>query len=147
MQLYEDIYKDCAKYGLIVNAHGANKPSGEVRTYPNVLTREAIRGEEHSLTPFQYSVIPFTRAAIGPADATEQIYPRGSNNTTTGFQLALSVLVQSGMHCLASSIEDYRSSPAYSFYQNMPVVWDDTKLIDGYPGDFTTRGRRAGEDG
>ena len=146
MQLYEDIYKDCAKYGLIVNAHGANKPSGEVRTYPNVLTREAIRGEEHSLTPFQYSVIPFTRAAIGPADVTEQIYPRGSNQTTTGFQLALSVLVQSGMHCLASSIEDYRSSPAYSFYQNMPVVWDDTKLIDGYPGDFTTMVRRDGED-
>ena len=146
MQLYEDIYKDCAKYGLIVNAHGANKPSGEVRTYPNVLTREAIRGEEHSLTPFQYSVIPFTRAAVGPADVTEQIYPRGNNPTTTGFQVALSVLVQSGMHCLASSIEDYRSSPAYSFYQNMPVVWDDTKLIDGYPGEFTTMVRRDGED-
>ena len=146
MQLYDDIYKDCAKYGLVVNAHGANKPTGEVRTYPHVLTREAVRGEEHSLTPFQYSVIPFTRAAVGPADVTEQIYPRGSNPTTTGFQAALSVLVQSGMHCLASSIADYRSSPAYSLYQNMPVVWDDTKLLDGEVGDFTTMVRRSGED-
>ena len=73
----------------------------------------------------QYTILPFTRNAVGPADVTETVYPRG-NSTTSGFQVALSVLITSGMHCLASSVEDYQSSPALSFYKDFPSVWDDT---------------------
>lgn len=96
------------------------------------------------LTAEQYTILPFTRNAVGPADVTETVYPRGSS-TTTGFQVALSVLITSGMHCLASSVEDYQSSPALSFYKDFPSVWDDTHFIDGYPGEFTELARRSGD--
>ncbi|MDF2567911.1 MAG: hypothetical protein K0R90_1367 [Oscillospiraceae bacterium] len=142
MKLYEGIYKDCMALDLVVNVHGANKPTGEIRTYPNVLTREGIHGQEQGdIKPFQYTIIPFTRTAVGPADVTETVFPRG-NSATAGFQIALSVLIQSGLHCLASSVENYRNSPAYSFYQQMPVIWDETLLIDAYPGAFVTLVRR-----
>lgn len=144
--LYNEIYRRCAELKLVVNAHGANKPTGEVRTYPNVLTRESIRGQEFGgLSALQYSIIPYVRTPLGPADITETVYPKSSANTE-GFQVALSLLAQSGMHCLGSSIADYRRSPAYSFYKDMPVVWDDTRLVDGYPGEFHTILRRSGED-
>lgn len=145
-QLYEDIYKQCSELGLIINTHGANKPTGEIRTYPNVLTREAIRGQEQGdLKPDQFTLFPFIRNAVGPADVTETLYPCGSS-TTIGLQVASSILVQSGLHCLASSPESYLNSPAYSLYKDLPAVWDETKLIDGYPGDFATMVRRSGDD-
>ncbi len=145
-QLYEDIYKQCSSLGLIINTHGANKPTGEIRTYPNVLTREAIRGQEQGdLKPDQFTLFPFIRNAVGPADVTETLYPCGSS-TTVGLQVASSILVQSGLHCLASSPESYLNSPAYSLYKDLPAVWDETKLIDGYPGDFATMVRRSGDD-
>lgn len=137
VQLMEDVYADCERLHLVANVHGANKPTGEVRTHPGILTREGIYGQEMGdLTAEQYTILPFTRNAVGPADVTETVYPRG-NSTTTGFQVALSVLITSGMHCLASSVEDYQSSPALSFYKDFPSVWDDTHFIDGYPGEFT----------
>ena len=145
VQLMEDVYADCERLHLVANVHGANKPTGEVRTHPGILTREGIYGQEMGdLSPVQYTILPFTRNAVGPADVTETLYPRGSS-TTTGFQVALSVLITSGMHCLASSVEDYQGSPALSFYKDFPSVWDDSHFIDGYPGEYTTLARRSGD--
>ena len=143
--LFGEIYTHCAELHMVVNAHGSNKPTGEVRTYPNVLTREAIRGREYGgLSVEQYTILPFTRTAIGPADVTETVYPAGGE--TAGFMNALSVLVQSGIHCYASGPEDYLDSPVYTLYKDMPSVWDDTRFVDGYPGDFAALMRRSGED-
>ena len=145
VQLMEDVYADCERLHLVTNVHGANKPTGEVRTHPGILTREGIYGQEMGdLRAEQYTILPFTRNAVGPADVTETVYPRGGS-TTSGFQVALSVLITSGMHCLASSVEDYQSSPALSFYKDFPSVWDDTHFIDGYPGEFTELARRSGD--
>lgn len=145
-QLFTDVYEQCSELKMLLNVHGANKPTGEIRTYQNVLTREAIRGQEQGdLKPEQFSILPFTRCAVGPADVTETLYPRGSSSTI-GFQIASSILVQSGLHCMASGPDDYLNSPTYSLYKDMPAVWDDTKLIDGYPGDFVTMVRRSGDN-
>ncbi|MCI8360206.1 MAG: DUF1349 domain-containing protein, partial [Clostridiales bacterium] len=142
--LLDEVYAHCAKLHMVVNAHGANKPTGEVRSNPNVLTREAIKGREYGgLSVYQYTILPFTRTAIGPADVTETVYPGW--NESMGFTNALSVLVQSGIHCYASKPEHYLNTPVYTLYKDMPSVWDDTKLVDGYPGEFAAIMRRSGE--
>ncbi len=144
LELQETIYEYCADLEMVVIAHGTNKPTGEVRTNPNVLTREAIRGREYGgMSVEQYTMLAFTRTAIGPADVTETVYPAGGESA--GFMNALSVLVQSGIHCYAGAPEDYLNSPVYTLYKDMPVTWDDIRLVDGYPGDYVALARRSGE--
>ncbi len=151
MQLYEDVFRECAKLGLVVNTHGSTKPAGESRTWPNVLTREAVRGEEFSgrdngMTPEQYTILPFTRGVVGPADVTEQIYSRGVSTTTAGSQIALSVVMASGIHHIPTALNVLRSSIVYDLYKNFPAVWDDTKLIYGEVGENIGMARRSGND-
>ena len=142
--LLDEIYKHCARLQMVVNAHGSNKPTGEVRSDPNVLTREAIKGREYGgLSVEQYTILPFTRTAIGPADVTETVYPGWDESM--GFVNALPILVQSGIHCYAGAPEDYLNTTAYTLYKDMPSVWDDTWLVDGYPGDFVALMRRSGD--
>lgn len=144
--LYKDIYEECTNNKLLVNVHGANKPTGEVRTYPNIFNREAVRGEEYSsFNTYQTTIWPFTRGVVGPMDVTPKVYPGGSSNTTTGQQVAMNVMFESGQPCMASSVEDYKSSPALSFLKGLPAAWDEIHYIDGYPGQFATLARRSGD--
>lgn len=124
IQLYQDIYEACVENHLIVNAHGANKPTGEARTYPNVINREAVCGEEMGSynTVKNTTVWAFTRGVVGPMDVTPRIY---NGSITTGHSAAMNILFQSGMPCMASSVEDYRSSPAMSLLKNLPAQWDN----------------------
>ncbi|WP_339315921.1 glycoside hydrolase family 97 N-terminal domain-containing protein [Paenibacillus sp. FSL R10-2734] len=146
MQLYDDLYRDAAKYKLMVLAHGANKPTGEIRTYPNVYGREAIRGQEAGgITAEQYTMIPFIRAAIGPAEVTEEIRSKDYNKTTMGFQFALTALIEDGIHSMGSTPEVYRSIPeGMSYYKNYPKKWDATEFVDGVIGQYLSIARRAG---
>ncbi|WP_044297918.1 glycoside hydrolase family 97 N-terminal domain-containing protein, partial [Robinsoniella peoriensis] len=148
MQLYDDLYKDAAKYGLMLLVHGANKPTGEIRTWPNVYGREAIRGQEAGgITAEQYTMIPFIRAAIGPAEVTEEIRSKDYNKTTMGFQFALTALVEDGIHSMGSAPDVYRSIPeGMSYYKNYPKKWDETKLVDGAVGEQVSIARRTGSN-
>ncbi|WP_027292188.1 glycoside hydrolase family 97 N-terminal domain-containing protein [Robinsoniella sp. KNHs210] len=148
MQLYDDLYKDAAKYGLMLLVHGANKPTGEIRTWPNVYGREAIRGQEAGgITAEQYTMIPFIRAAIGPAEVTEEIRSKDYNKTTMGFQFALTALVEDGIHSMGSAPDVYRSIPeGMSYYKNYPKKWDETKLVDGAVGEQVSIARRTGNN-
>lgn len=151
MKLYEDVFRECAKLGLVVNTHGSTKPAGESRTWPNLLTREAVRGEEFSgrdngMTPEQYTILPFTRGVVGPADVTEQIYSRGVSTTTAGSQIALSVVMASGIHHIPTNLATLRASKVYDLYKDFPAVWDDTKLIYGEVGENIGMARRSGDD-
>lgn len=145
MQLYDDIYKDAAKYKLLVNAHGSNPPSGELRTFPNALAREAIRGQEQGgITVQQYTLIPFLRAAVGTADVTEQLYSRDTEKTTMGFQIALSTLIENGMHSMGSKPQEYASIPAsIDLYKNFPHRWDDLYVINAEVGVQVNVARKA----
>lgn len=146
IQLYNAIYQTCAQDHLVVVCHGANKPTGEIRTYPNVLGREGIRGEEYNnFLLDQTTTQPFTRAVLGPTDITPRLYPDSGSATTIGQQLAMSIVFECGMPCMAGSPSDYANSPAVSFLRNLPAAWDDTKFIDGTPGDFFTVARRKGD--
>lgn len=151
MKLYEDVFRECAKLGLVVNTHGSTKPSGESRTWPNLLTREAVRGEEfagrdNGMTPEQYTILPFTRGVVGPADVTEQIDSRGNSTTTAGSQIAISVVMASGIHHNATNIATLRASKVYDLYKNFPAAWDDTKLLYGEVGENIGMARRSGND-
>lgn len=149
MALLENIYKKCAQLGLVVNCHGASKPTGEVRTYPNVLAREAVRGNEYAylggMTAQQYTVIPFTRGITGPADVTETIYQYGNHKTTSGSQIALSVVIASGLHYIGCMPEQMKASEVYDLYKNFPAVWDDSKLVDAELGKRVVMARRSGD--
>lgn len=146
MQLYDDLYKDAARYKLMLLVHGANKPTGEIRTYPNVYGREAIRGQESGgITAEQYTMIPFIRAAIGPAEVTEEIRSKDYNKTTMGFQFALTALVEDGIHSMGSAPDVYRSIPeGISYYKNYPDKWNETEFVNGEVGEYLSIARRAG---
>ena len=141
---YRAIYEKCAENHLIVNCHGASKPTGERRTYPNVINREAVNGEEYGgfwLNAGLYWA--FARNIVGPVDITPRLYSTAGNTTTA--QMAVNVVFESGMPCMASDSQDYLNFSANSFYKNLPAAWDETRLLDGAIGSFVSVARRSGD--
>lgn len=159
MQYYIDILKDAEKYQLMVNFHGATLPRGWSRTYPHLMTAEAIRGFEN--VTFQQAeadrqaeicaTAPFTRNLFDPMDYTPMnLYKLGGKiqrRTSSAFELALSVLFVSGIQHYAESPEGMSHVPenVQGFLRELPGKWDDTKFIDGYPGKYAVIARRAGK--
>ena len=142
---FKAIYELCAECHLIVNCHGAGKPTGERRTWPNVINREAVNGEEYGGFWVNNAVVwAFTRGVVGPIDITPRLYPTASGNTLA-VQLACNVIFESGIPCMASDSEDYRGFNGISFYKNLPAAWDDIHYIDGKVGEFVTLARRSGD--
>lgn len=159
IQYYVDILNDAAQYGLLVNFHGATLPRGWARTYPNLMTTEAVKGFE--MITFDQkaadqeanhvAMLPFTRNLFDPMDFTPmnlyKIPTQVQRKTTTGFELATSVLFLSGIQHFAESPEGMSHMPTYvkAFLQNLPGYWDDVKFIDGYPGKYVVIARRSGK--
>ncbi len=110
---YEDIYEDLAKYKMVGIMHGCNKATGETRTYPHILSREAIRGDEfvnrQASVQEQLTILPYIRCASGPADYTPLVdlpnkytgEPIGNTDKTIGSQLTIPVLIEAGIPCMA----------------------------------------------
>jgi len=157
IRYYLELFEDAAKFGLSVNCHGATLPRGWQRTYPNLVTMESIKGMEFitfdqnnaNEEPLHATTIPFTRNIFDPMDFTPMNLskiPNIKRKTTEAFELALPVIFQSGVQHLAESPDGMATVPAYvkSFLQSFPSSWDDTKLIDGYPGKFVVMARKAG---
>jgi pilin isopeptide linkage protein len=146
IQLYNKIYEKCVKYQLLANLHGSNKPTGERRTYPNVINREAIYGEELSSTKASQMVIQsYLRGLVGPTDITPYIYPSGGSDTTMAHQLALSVIYESGMTCFASTIDEYRELKDHvkQYFYAYPTTWHDSRFISGTIGEDMTVARQS----
>ena len=136
---------------LLVNFHGSTKPSGESRTYPNIITSEAIRGAEHYKwseypTAYHNCTVPFTRNVIGGMDYTPVVISTNNLNTTQAHQLALSVVFESPMQHFADSIDSYDSWVGLTYLNSIPCKWDKTVLLDGFPGNYVTMARRSGAD-
>jgi alpha-glucosidase len=157
IRYYLELFEDAAKFGLSVNCHGATLPRGWQRTYPNLVTMESIKGMEFitfdqnnaNEEPLHATTIPFTRNIFDPMDFTPMNLskiPNIKRKTTNAFELALPVIFQSGVQHLAESPDGMATVPDYvkSFLQSFPSGWEDTKLIDGYPGKFVVMGRKAG---
>ena len=155
---YLDILEDAAAFGLMVNLHGCTSPKGWERTWPNLLTMEAVRGAEQYFFASDYpttavwhnTILPFTRNVVGSMDYTPVTFSnqRYTHHTTAGHELALSVVFASRLQHFADSAESYRSLPphAQAFLAVVPATWDETRLVDGYPGDFVVIARRSGAD-
>jgi len=156
MKYYIDILKDAAKYHLMVNFHGATIPRGWARTYPNLMTMEAVYGAEwYNNAPVltnkaavHNTTLPFTRNVIGSMDYTPVTFSNSQHPhiTSYGHELALSVVFESGLQHFADRPSAYESLPSEpkEFLKHVPVAWDDTKLVDGYPGEKVIIARKKG---
>ena len=158
MKYFIDILKDAAKYKLAVDFHGCTFPRGWYRTYPNLVSMEAIRGEEYVTfgqffadnQPSHCAVIPFTRNLFDPMDFTPVNFsgiPHITRRTTGGFEIALSVLFTSGVQHIAETPTGMASQRDFvvDYMSSLPETWDDVKFIDGFPGKFVVLARRKGD--
>ena len=158
MKYYIDLLKDAAKYNLAVNFHGATFPRGWYRTYPNLVSMEAIRGEEYITfgqffadhQPSHCTVIPFTRNLFDPMDFTPVNFsgiPHITRRTTNGFEIALSVLFTSGIQHIAETPAGMAAQKDFvrEYMSSLPETWDDVKFIDGIPGKFVVLARQKGK--
>lgn len=159
IQYYIDILNDAAKYKLLVNFHGATLPRGWQKTYPHLMTAEAIYGME--MVTFDQNaadkqanhcaMLPFTRNAFDPMDFTPMnLTGLTSSNcirkTTPAFELALSVLFLSGIQHYAQAPEGMVrvSNDVKEFLRKLPGNWDDVRFLEGYPGKYAVIARRSG---
>ncbi len=154
---YIEILKDAAKHELLVNFHGATIQRGWQRTYPNLMTVEGVYGAEwyNNVDTFtdkaaaHNATLPFTRNVIGSMDYTPVTFTDSQHPHITSYahELALAVIFESGLQHFADRPSGYYSLPKEPqyFLKSFPVVWDDTILLDGYPGEFVLMARRHGE--
>jgi alpha-glucosidase len=154
---YQDILEDAAANHLLVNFHGATLPRGLHRTYPNLMTMEAVFGYEMitfgqgsaDKAPEHSVMSAFVRNAFDPMDFTPMnLYkiPNIKRVTTSAFELATSVIFLSGVQHYAESPEGMTHVPEYVkyFLRNLPNSWDDVKFINGYPGKLYVVARKSG---
>lgn len=156
MVYYLDLLEDAAKFHLMVDFHGATVPKGWDRTYPNLMTMEAVYGAEWygyaptltNLGAIHNATLPFTRNVVGPMDYTPVTFSNAGfpHTTTYAHELALSVVFESGLQHFADRPEAFYALPAAGrrFLMTVPVAWDDIRLIDGYPGKRVVIARRKG---
>ena len=139
--------RQAAKYHLLLDIHDGYRPTGLCRTWPNLMTVEGIRGNEHMPMPEHNCTLPFTRFIAGSADYTICYYtPR--EKTTFAHQLAMAVVSFSPLQFIFwyDKPSDYRGEPEIEFFRRVPTVWDETKVINGRIGQFATIARRSGND-
>jgi alpha-glucosidase len=137
----------CAKHHLLVDIHDWYRPVGLSGAYPNLLTQEGIRGNEHMPTPRHNCTLPFTRFLSGPADYTV-CYRNNRLQTTDAHQMALSVLYYSPLTLLYwyGKPSDYRDLPEREFFRAVPTTWDETVWLGGEIGEWAAVARRSGEN-
>ena len=155
---YHDILKSALKHEILVNFHGATLPRGWQRTYPNLMTAEAIKGFEFitfdqnaaDQAPSHMAILPFTRNLYDPMDFTPMALdkiPNINRRTTSAFELALPVMFLSGIQHLAEIPEGMAKMPDYvvTYLKDIPTLWDESKLLAGYPGKDVVMARRKGD--
>lgn len=161
IKLYPAILKDAAEYKLMVNLHGATLPRGFERTYPNMMTTEAIRGAETlgrqercDRAAIHNATVPFTRNVVGSMDYTPVTFSNkirqgvtAYRQTTMAHQLALAVVFESGFQCFADRAEAYKALPdePKQFLKEVPAAWGESRLLAGYPSDLAVVARRKGD--
>jgi hypothetical protein len=141
---YDDILKATAEQKLLVNFHGATLPHGIQRTWPHVMTVEAVYGaEQGNVSRSDITTLPYTRNVVGSMDYTPMGFQFGQRNTSDAAELALAVVYESGFQNYAGSVQAYRDRPQLErFLEQVPTVWDETRLLSGAPGDAATFARR-----
>ena len=164
VNFYYEAARKCADHKMLVDFHGAYKPDGMQRTYPNVITREGVKGLEHSkwsrdVSPEHNVTLPFTRMVAGPMDYTpgamvnmnrdnfQPVFNRPASQGTRAHQMALYVVFESPLQMLADSPSNYkREQECTDFIAEVPVVWDKTRVLQAKVGDYILMARKKGND-
>jgi hypothetical protein len=154
---YLDILEDAARHHLLVDFHGCTIPRGWSRTWPNLMSMEAVYGAEWynnngrmtNAAAAHNATLPFTRNVIGPMDYTPCTFTDSQNPhiTTDCHELALPILFESGLQHMADRPEAYLGlpEPVRNLLSGLPSAWDDTRLLAGYPGESAVIARRSGD--
>ncbi len=157
MNYYLDLLEDAIDHQLLINFHGATLPRGWQRTYPHLMTMEAVYGAEwYNNRPLltgkaarHNATLPFTRNVVGPMDYTPGTFSDSQHPhiTSHGHELALTILFESALQHMPDCPESYRSlpEPVRKFLCGLPTTWDETKLLSGYPGESVVLARRKGD--
>lgn len=165
IQIQEDILRKAAEHRLFIQFHGASKPSGLVRTYPNEFTREGTlnyevykwdsdrqMGADHDI------MMPFTRLIAGPADYHlggfravpekdfQVHYSRPLVTSTRCHMLAMYVVLESYLNMVCDYPEAYKGQPGFDFLKEVPTVWDETKVLSAQIAEYIVTARRKGRD-
>lgn len=132
---------------LMVNIHDEYRPTGYSRTYPNLLTQEGIRGNEEFPSATHNTILPFTRMLCGAGDYTVCYFDNRIKNTHA-HQLTFPVLFFSPLQTLYwyDKPDNIKEVPELEFFDNVPTVWDDTKVVDDAIGEHTVIARRSGKE-
>jgi hypothetical protein len=143
----EEMFKKAAENEIMVNVHDDWRPTGEQRTWPNLMTSEGIRGNEEMPDATHNTVLPFTRYMAGAADYTICYYDKRIK-TTHAHQLAMAAVYFSPLQTLFWYDKPLfsKNEPELEFWDKIPTTWNDTKFLQGKPGDFVTVARKSGED-
>lgn len=134
----------CAQHHLLVDIHDEYRPTGYQRTYPNLLTAEGIGGNEEMPTATHNVCLPFTRFLCGPADYT-LCYYTSRKKTTHAHQLAMAAVYFSPFQMMYwyDKPSLYHDEPESEFWQQIPTTWDETRALQGEPGEYIVTARRS----
>ena len=166
VQFHYDAAKIAAKYKLVIDFHGTYKPTGLQRTYPNVLTFEAVQGLEHmkwaspTVNQVAYDVtMPFIRMVAGPLDYTQgamrnankknykPVYSEPMSQGTRSRQLAEYIIFESPLSMLCDSPTNYEKEPECTrFIASIPTVWDNSLALNGEITRYLTIARQKGNE-
>ncbi|MDQ2776986.1 MAG: glycoside hydrolase family 97 catalytic domain-containing protein, partial [Acidobacteriota bacterium] len=155
--------QEAARHHLLLDFHGATKPTGMERTYPNVLGYEAVLGMEQSRAgmrdnPDHRVMLPFTRMLAGRMDYTpggfenvtrDAFVPRSKRPMVMGTraqQLAMYAVYEAPFQMVSDTPSAYEDQPAFDFIKHCPTTWDETHVLGGEPGEFITTARRNGKE-
>jgi alpha-glucosidase len=156
---YYRVAELAARHHLMLDFHGATKPTGMERTYPNVLGYEAVAGMEQSKAgsrdnPDHHVTLPFTRMLAGAMDYT----PGGFDNVTKAefearvqspmvmgtraHHLAMYAVYAAPIQMVSDDPAAYKNQPSFDFIKSVPATWDETRVLNGVPGEYVTIARR-----
>lgn len=147
---YDAVLAESARLGLMVNFHGSVTPRGWVRTWPQVVGYEAVRGSEYfvfyddaPLTPGHTVALPFTRNVLGAMDFTPVAWSARGRTTSDGHELAQAVVFESGITHFADDVDVYAGSAEVArLLGELPATWDETRLLTGSPDTEAVLARR-----
>jgi alpha-glucosidase len=158
---YHEIIKCAAENHLLVDFHGAYKPDGIIRTWPNMITREGVMGAEYykfsdKMSPEHNVKLAFTRMLAGQMDYTPGAFLNVTKEqfkqqtpaivwNTRAAELSKFVIYESPLTVVCDHPENILNQPGADFLKIVPTVWDDIKFISGYPGDYVAIAKRSGE--
>jgi alpha-glucosidase len=149
VDLYTALLECGARYHIMVNFHGANKPTGLERTWPNEMIREGVRGmESRALTARarHNTILPFTRYLAGHADYTPVLFNERRGDTTWAHQIATAAVFNEPLLTYGAHPKTLLENPAVAMIKAIPAVWDETIVLPGSEiGEAAVFARRSGD--